>query len=85
MKIKKFVRTHKIALSVIAGSITGTTLGLYHRKKIDEQPKLASLSDTIHYMSPRQVRAILTEGGHVEFETEHGNVKVSIMEDQNED
>ncbi|QPL14687.1 hypothetical protein SEA_SCHWARTZ33_42 [Gordonia phage Schwartz33] len=85
MKIKQFVSKHKIALSVLAGTITGSSLGLYARRKIDQQPVFNSVGDTLLYMTPDQVISMMSEGsGHIAYDTPQGQIRVTIMEDQND-
>ncbi|QEQ94343.1 hypothetical protein HWC66_gp40 [Gordonia phage Chikenjars] len=74
--IKKFVSKHKIVLSVVAGTLTGSVLGSLAQKKTD-------LALTL---TPSEVTTWLANAGegHITFETSRGPIGLWLVDDPKE-
>ncbi|QKY79433.1 hypothetical protein SEA_OLGASCLOVER_41 [Gordonia phage OlgasClover] len=74
--IKKFVSKHKVVLSVVAGTLTGTVLGSLAQKK----------SDLALTLTPSEVTTWLANAGegHITFETSRGPIGLWLVDDPKE-
>lgn len=74
--IKKFASKHKIALSVVAGTVTGTVLGSLARNQHD-----------IHLtLTPKEVLEWLSHSGegHITFESSRGPIRLWLVDEPKE-
>ncbi|QAU06272.1 hypothetical protein SEA_RICKMORE_38 [Gordonia phage Rickmore] len=76
--VKKFASKHKIVLSVIAGTVTGTVLGSLAQKKVE--------SDISLTLTPSEVMTWLGNAGegHITFSTPQGQIGLWLVDDPKE-
>lgn len=75
--IKKFVNKHKIGLSVIAGTVTGTVLGSL----------AGTRSHDVHLtLTPKEVLEWLSNAGegHITFESSRGPIRLWLIDEPKE-
>ncbi|QGJ90387.1 hypothetical protein HWC81_gp41 [Gordonia phage Crocheter] len=76
--IKKFASKHKIVLSVVAGTVTGTVLGSLARKQQQNDIHLT--------LTPKEVLEWLSNAGegHITFESSRGPIRLWLIDEPKE-